>query len=156
MQRQPARPLTAAERRSCAEERLREQHPEEALARTEADTQRLVHELRVHQIELELQNQELQEARDAAEAALEKYSELYDFAPVGYLTLDRAGTIREANLAAASLLGIARSQLPGRCFALYLSQDDLPSFDALLTREVLSRVLGPGSSERRSVLSSQG
>ena len=50
-----------------------------------------VHELKVHQIELELQNQELQQARNAAEAAAEEFSNLYDFAPVGYLTLDREG-----------------------------------------------------------------
>jgi PAS domain-containing protein len=67
--------------------------------------------LEVHQIELEMQNEELQEAREAMEALLEKYTDLYDFAPVGYLTLDREGIIREANLAGASLLGIARSAL---------------------------------------------
>ena len=68
------------------------------------------------------------------EAALEKYSDLYDFAPVGYLTLDREGTIHEANLASASLLGIERSRLVKRRFGLCVSAADRPAFDAFLTR----------------------
>ena len=68
------------------------------------------------------------------EAGLEKYSDLYDFAPVGYLTLDREGTIREANLTSASLLGIERSRLVKRRFGLYVSAADLPAFTAFLTK----------------------
>jgi PAS domain S-box-containing protein len=124
----------AAERRRCAEERLKERHRETAPARTEADTQRLIHELQVHQIELEMQNDELQQARDVMEAAMEKYSDLYDFAPVGYLTLDREGTIHEANLAAATLLGIDRSRLVQRRFGLYLSAADRPANAAFLKK----------------------
>jgi two-component system, cell cycle sensor histidine kinase and response regulator CckA len=127
-------PPTAAELRRRAEERLREQHPETGQAPTEADTQRLVHELQVHQIELEMQNEELQKARDEMEAGLEKYSDLYDFAPVGYLTLDREGVIREANLASASLLGIERSRLVQRRLGLCVSAADLPAFNAFLRR----------------------
>jgi PAS domain S-box-containing protein len=127
-------PPAAAELRRNAEERLREQHPERDQAPTDADTQRLVHELQVHQIELEMQNEELQKARDEMEAGLEKYSDLYDFAPVGYLTLDREGTILEANLTSASLLGIERSRLVKRRFGLCVSAADLPAFNAFLTR----------------------
>jgi PAS domain S-box-containing protein len=127
-------PPTAAELRRRAEQRLREQHPETGQARTDADTQRLVHELQVHEVELEMQNEELKKARDSMEAGLEKYSDLYDFAPVGYLTLDREGTIREANLTSASLLGIERAQLVNRPFGLSLSPPDLPPFNAFLTR----------------------
>jgi PAS domain S-box-containing protein len=94
----------------------------------------MVHELQVHQIELEMQNEELQKARTEMEAALEKYSDLYDFAPVGYLTLDREGTIHAANLASASLLGIERSRLVKRRFGLCVSAADRPAFDAFLTR----------------------
>ena len=134
MQTKAEPPPDAAELRRRAEERLREQHPETGQARTEADTQRLVHELQVHQIELEMQNEELQQARDEMEAGLEKYSDLYDFAPVGYLTLDREGTIREANLTSASLLGIERSRLVKRRFGLCVSAADRPAFNAFLTR----------------------
>jgi two-component system, cell cycle sensor histidine kinase and response regulator CckA len=127
-------PPAASELRRRAEERLREQHPEAGQARTEADTQRLVHELQVHQIELAMQNEELRKARDEMEAGLERYSDLYDFAPVGYLTLDRKGTIREANLTAASLLGIERSRLVKRRFGICVSAADLPAFNAFLTK----------------------
>ena len=134
MDKKPTPSPAAAALRRCAEERLGQQHPETGAARTEADTQRLVHELQVHQIELEMQNEELQHARDEMEAGLEKYSDLYDFAPVGYLTLDREGTIREANLASASLLGIDRSRLVKRRFGLYVSEACLPAFTAFLTK----------------------
>jgi two-component system cell cycle sensor histidine kinase/response regulator CckA len=134
MKKKPNLALDAAELRRRAEERLREQHSETGQARTEADTQRLVHELQVHQIELEMQNEELQKARNEMEAGLEKYSDLYDFAPVGYLTLDREGTIREANLTAASLLGIDRSRLVKRRFGFCVSAADLPAFNAFLAR----------------------
>ena len=134
MQKKLNLPPAAAELRRRAEERLREQHPETGQARTEADTQRLVHELEVHQIELEMQNEELQKARDEMEAGLEKYSDLYDFAPVGYLTLDREGTILEANLTSASLLGIERSRLVKRRFGLCVSAADLPAFNAFLAQ----------------------
>ena len=111
MQKKPPPTADAAELRRRAEERLREQHPEAGPDRTEADLQRLVHELQVHQIELEMQNDELQQARNEIEVGLEKYSDLYEFAPVGYVTLDREGTIQEANLTATSLLGVERSRL---------------------------------------------
>jgi hypothetical protein len=73
-----------AKLRLQAEERLRKKTAELHLPRTVEETQRLVHELEVHQIELEMQNEELQQARDAIEKSLDKYTDLYDFAPVGY------------------------------------------------------------------------
>ncbi len=130
----------AAELRHCAEELLRARHPETDQAQTEADTQRLVHELQVHQIELEMQNVQLQESRDRTEALLEKYTDLYDFAPVGYLTLDQQGGIREANLAGASLLGIARSALVNRRLGLLVSPADRPAFATFLAKVFASRV----------------
>lgn len=99
-------------------------------ARSTADSQRLLHELQVHQIELEMQNEELRKARDEMEAGLDKYSELYDFAPVGYLTLDREGAISEANLTAASLLGIPRAPLVQQRLALFVTTEDRPLFRA--------------------------
>ena len=68
----------------------------------EVDARALVHELQVHQIELEMQNEELQRARAAAEEASEKYYDLFDFAPVGYFLWDAEGRILEVNLAGAA------------------------------------------------------
>lgn len=104
-----------------------------------AEPQRLLHELEVHQVELELQNAELQAARDRAESLLEKYSDLYDFAPVGYLTLDRAGTIVEANLVGASLLGVARAALVKRRFGAFVSPADRAAFAAFLQQVFQSK-----------------
>ena len=71
----------------------------------------IVHELRVHQIELEIQNEELREAQIKLEDSRRKYFELYNFAPVGYFTLDEKGIILDVNLAGAGLLGVERSNL---------------------------------------------
>src|ERR1017187_1980996 len=140
MQKKPNLGIEAAKLRRRAEERLQEQQPQTGQARTEADTQRLVHELQVHEIELAMQNEELRKARDEMEAGLEKYSNLYDFAPVGYLTLDREGTIREANLTSATLLGIERSRLVKRRFGLCISATDLPAFNAFLAKVFESKL----------------
>ncbi len=88
--------------RRAAEARLK--HRDAAAEMDAADAGRLLHELQVHQIELEMHNTELLEARNQLEAALTHYTELYDFAPVGYLTLDRRGVIQQLNLAAERLL----------------------------------------------------
>jgi hypothetical protein len=72
----------AAELRHRAETRLQEDGAKGAPGRTEEDMQRLVHELQVHQVELEIQNEELRRSRAEVEAGLERYTELYDFAPV--------------------------------------------------------------------------
>ncbi|MCJ7829755.1 MAG: diguanylate cyclase, partial [Desulfobacterales bacterium] len=79
----------AAELRRRAEARLQAAETQGAPARTELEAQRIVHELQVHQIELEMQNEELRQSRAEVEAGFERYTDLYDFAPVSYLTLDR-------------------------------------------------------------------
>ncbi|MGD0843655.1 MAG: ATP-binding protein [Geobacteraceae bacterium] len=127
-----SRSTEAAELRRRAEELLRAKTAEAPPLRTEAESQRLLHELEVHQIELEMQNAQLSQARDEAEKALEKYSELYDFAPVGYFTLDRKGIIRDANFTGATLLGIERSRLIGRSFGQFVLPGDRPTFTDFL------------------------
>ena len=74
-------------------------------------TRQLLHELRVHQIELEIQNEDLCRAQAELDAARARYFDLYDFAPVAYLSLNEAGIILQANLTAATLLGVPRTLL---------------------------------------------
>jgi PAS domain S-box-containing protein len=131
--------LDAAALRRRAEARLREAKTKSVPVGTVADMQRLVHELQVHQIELEMQNQELLESRAQVEAGLERYTDLYDFAPVGYLTLGRDGMIRQANLTAAQLLGVERARLPKRRFELFIDKPDRAGFQALLEKVLASQ-----------------
>jgi len=83
----------------------------------------VLHELQVHQVELEMQNRELREVQDRLEASRARYAELYDRAPIGYATLDRYGVIVEINLTGAALLGRDRDQLVGLPFAAVAAQD---------------------------------
>jgi PAS domain S-box-containing protein len=107
--------------------------------RTEEETKRLVHELEVHQIELEMQNAELHQARDEMGTILEKYTDLYDFAPVGYFTLDRNGTILAANLTGAGLLGIDRTRLIGRRYEHFITAATRPLFTVFIRNVFESR-----------------
>ncbi|MHB1399588.1 MAG: sensor histidine kinase [Trichloromonadaceae bacterium] len=125
---------TAAELRRRAEERLNALETEARRPRTEDESQRLLHELQVHQIELEMQNAELRLARNEAERAVEMYSDLYDFAPVGYVTLDRKGIIRTANLTVATLLKTERSRLVGRRFGLFVDANTRATLMAFLDK----------------------
>jgi PAS domain S-box-containing protein len=100
----------------------------------ESETRRFVHELQVHQIELEMQNEELAQSRAELEAALRQYTGLYDFAPVGYFTLARDGAIHQVNLAGANLLGVERGALIKRRFGLFVSVESRPTFSAFLEK----------------------
>jgi len=124
----------SAKLRRLAEARLRAKGSATSRPAKEADLQRLLHELQVHQIELEMQNEELQSAHSQLEALLTDYTVLYDFAPIGYLTLDRVGTIRRLNLAAASLLGIERSKGVNRPCARFLATEARRAFTAFLAK----------------------
>jgi PAS domain S-box-containing protein len=87
----------------------------------------LVHELQVHQIELELQNEELREAQLELAFTRDRYADLYEFAPIGYVTLDRKGRITESNFAVATLLGMDRAELAGAAISRFVapeSRDD--------------------------------
>ena len=88
----------------------------------------LVHELQVHQIELEMQNDELRRDQIALEEANKKYGDFYDFAPVGFLTLDGTGMIREVNLTAASQLGINRDRIIGKPLVSFIEDEDIDRF----------------------------
>lgn len=94
----------------------------------ETETARLMHDLQVHQVELEMQNEELRRVQFQAEATRDRFSELYDFAPVGYVTLDDEGIVREANLVAATLLGIDRDELIGKKFSKFVAAADQDVF----------------------------
>jgi two-component system CheB/CheR fusion protein len=97
------------------------------------EMRRLLEELQIHQFELEMQNEELRTARMEIEVALARYTELFDFAPIGYATLDEGGTIREINHAGARLLGQERRRLVGQPFAALIEPGQ---------GEVFSRLLG--------------
>ncbi len=139
IKKEKGQPTEAAKQRRRAEEQLSTTEPESRPPRTEGESQRLLHELEVHQVELEMQNAELRQARDDAETASEKYSDLYDFAPVGYFTLDRDGVNIGSNLTGASLLGIERARLIGRRFGPFVSVEARPDFSAFLGKVFANR-----------------
>jgi PAS domain S-box-containing protein len=112
-----------------------------------ADVQVLLHELRVHQIELEMQNEELREAQTALDIVRERYFDLYDLAPVGYCTVSEQGTVMQANLTAAGLLGIARSGLLNQAFWRLIQKEDQDTY--YLRRKLLLEVGTPQAFELR-------
>ena len=123
------------ELRLKAEEQLDEKHFEMmSTPATEIEVKKLIHELQVHQIELEMQNEELKQANETAELALKKYTMLYDFAPMGYFTLDAEGLICELNFTGAELLGEKRFSLANSKFSLFVSKDSLPVFEHFIRR----------------------
>jgi len=92
------------------------------------DINELIHELEVHQIELEMQNEELRQAQQDLEAARDKYTDLYDFAPVGYFSIGDEDLILDANLTGASMLGVERGKLTGGRFSQFITRDDQDVF----------------------------
>ncbi len=121
--------------RRSAEERLRrgkDAAPPPPHAE-EQDPKRLMHELQVHQVELQQQYEDLCETRDRMETALNRYTELYDFAPMGHFTLSVNGTISDLNLAGAELLGSARARLAGQRFQQFIPDDQREDFLKFLT-----------------------
>jgi len=84
----------------------------------------LIHELQTHQIELELQNNDLRQTQEALNKSRKKFSDLYDFAPVGYLTVSQSGLITEANLRCAELLGIERGKLINTRFSAFINNEE--------------------------------
>jgi PAS domain S-box-containing protein len=121
-------------RRAAARLHDQQNHERPQAGASESGPDRLLHELEVHQIELEMQNTELQRARNELEVTLEKYTDLYDFAPVGYFSVDEAGVILEANLTSAALLGIERSRLIQQRLPLLVSAPSRPDLLAFLKK----------------------
>jgi PAS domain-containing protein len=151
--------LDAKAMRLKAEQILRETQKEnEKQLIRETDLKKLLHELQVHQIELEMQNEELIKANERAENALKRYTMLYDLAPMGYLTLDPNGAILELNFTAAELLGERRIGLLNSNFKLFVSDQTRAEFNDFLSRvfqsnskEICEVVLGEGDQHSRQV-----
>jgi PAS domain S-box-containing protein len=115
-----------AERNRLVSQSMDEKSPEEV--------RRLVQELQIHQIELEMQYEELQLAQAESEAIRSQCVDLYDFAPVGYCTLSSTGEIKQLNLHLSQLLGLMRRQLLGRRFGLFVSLEQRNQFGDFLDR----------------------
>jgi PAS domain S-box-containing protein len=121
--------LQSLRRRAEDSPRMRLALPQEIVKEMKPeDAQLLFHELRVHQIELEQQNEELRRVQVELELARERYFDLYDMAPVGYCTVNEQGLILEANLTAATLLGVPRSALVKRPINRFLVPEQRNSF----------------------------
>ncbi len=122
--------------RQDAEEELGKRDSSDTFA--ELNKLKLIHELEVHQIELEMQNEELKAGYIQLEALKEKYHDLYDFAPSGYLSLSEEGDILDLNFAAAALLGGNRKFLKHTRFRLYITQESLLTFDKIYHKTLLN------------------
>jgi PAS domain S-box-containing protein len=103
-------------------EHLLQGEPAAATQMPEADLAAVLHELRVHQIELEMQNEELRRAHAELEESRSQYADLFDFAPIGYLIIDPRGIVVQANLTAAALLKVDRRDLPDKPLAVFLEK----------------------------------
>ena len=123
-------PLDSSELRRRAERRMapRPADAEDIAGMSPADMAEMIHELRVHQIELKMQNEELRRIQSELEASRDRYSHLYDFAPVGYLTLNEKGLIEGANLTFATLVGTARASVVGKAISRFIQPEDQDLF----------------------------
>jgi len=128
------KPTSPASLRATAEAQL-DDAPAPAPAPTRS-TEELLHELQVHQIELEMQNESLRQSQIELEESRDRYVDLYDFAPVGYLTLTRAGLIEQLNLTGADLLGEVRKKLLQRRFDRYIAPEDRERWQRQFLRSV--------------------
>ena len=145
MNKQKSNPEDGSRLRQRAEEKLKQQKSQTNKAVSEADMLKLIHELQVHQIELELQNEELVIAKEKAELAEEKYTSLFDFAPTAYFNLTPDGNISELNLAGAKMLGKERRKLVKSRLAFFTSRDTRAVFDDFLSQLFIGK--SPASCE---------
>ena len=145
-----SRSSDAAELRKRAEEIARDNDcrmPQNQALLSANEINNLIHELRVHQIELEMQNDELLRAQMELEASRDRYFNFYDMAPVGYFTLSEKGLILEANLTSATLLGVARSEMVKHPISQFIHKEDLDVFYLYLNQLLKDR---PASDMRNS------
>ena len=111
-------------------EKILSQKPQDVRKIPVEDIKKLIHELDVHQIELDMQNDELRRAQAEIELSRAKYVDLYDFAPVGYFTLTATGRIEEVNLTGAKLLEIERTNLVNRDFRRFIAPEFMSLFES--------------------------
>lgn len=144
--------------RRKAEEKLKKKQKKMNIPVTETDLKKLLHELQVHQIELEMQNEELRRANETAETALKKYTMLYDLAPMGYFTLESDGSICDLNFTGAKMLGDRRFSLVNSNFKLFVSEYSKSEFNNFFSKVYTSNskescqvILGYKSSSIRFV-----
>uniref|UniRef100_Q47EE3 Cyclic nucleotide-binding protein n=1 Tax=Dechloromonas aromatica (strain RCB) TaxID=159087 RepID=Q47EE3_DECAR len=130
------RPNPASVRNRAEARLLQSPHPE---PQTAWDNAQLVHELQVHQIELDMSNEELRHAYEESDNLRERYADIYDFAPVGYITLDPLGVIIDMNLAGAVLLGTKGSQKGRHRFAAFLEPNHAEAFNHFVEEVLCSR-----------------
>ncbi|MES2765660.1 MAG: PAS domain S-box protein [Bacteroidota bacterium] len=117
--------------RTKAEKLARNISNAEIEAMSSWDVKKLIQELQVYQVELEMQNEQLMQSTTELQKAHDKYAELYDFAPVGYMTLEKKnGTIYELNLAMTQLLGIERAQIKGKSFSQFIAAESKDEYYA--------------------------
>ena len=154
MKKDRERPTGPAAVRARAEARLREKRrgetDEAGAASPTEDAARLLHELQVSQVELEMQNEQLRSAQAELEAGRALYAELYDFAATGYLSLDRAGAVRMANLSGARLFGVERSRLVNRRCSEFVAERDRRAFVQFLEQAFAGQKAEPVRGDARA------
>ena len=121
-----------ADLRSRAEERIKAKKI--AVELTDSRTKKSINDLQIYQIELEMQNEELLRSRNVTDALMADYLDIYDFAPIGYFTLNTDGVIMQGNLTGASLLGVERSSLAGQQLQFRFSDESYSVFDTFLKK----------------------
>ena len=122
MQRQDSKLTRLNTLRKRAEE-LVNKNPSTVKKIPSRDIQHLIEDLRIYQVELDIQNEELQRAQTELEAARNRYSDLYEFAPVGYMTVSEQGLILEANVTSSAMLGAEKNVMIGKPFSQFITSD---------------------------------
>ncbi len=125
--------------RQRAEEKFKKKHFVETQDLNSSETNQLISELEIHQIELSMENEELIEANEKAEAIARKYTARYNFAPMGYFTIEKDGIISELNLRGAELLNNEHNSLLKSNFKLFITEATRPIFNSFLQRLMETR-----------------
>ena len=126
--------LKSTELRKKAEAQLKSEAGDYKVILSDENTKRMLHELEVHQIELETQNEELQQARIAQRRASQRYTELFEFAPIAYFSFDLNGIINQTNFRGATLLGMKRADLVGKQFSHFVTAQYRDIFKRFLVK----------------------